>query len=799
MFDNLSIGKRLAAGFGIVLVLVCVLAGWSIYGVGGIVKDAEEVIDGNKLRAEMIQKEVDHLNWAGKVNAMLTDDSVTKLAVQTDPKECAFGKWYYSDARKEAEGLVPELKELFAKVEEPHRRLHNSAIDIGEVFHQADSTLPAFLAEKEVDHLKWIGKVQELFTQNKEELKVQTNDHKCGLGCFIFGDKGQQAANADKEFAQLLEKIKEPHKLLHKSTIGIQEIWQKSHPGLLLTLKDRLDDHRRWAAKVSEGLLAKRKNLGVQLDPHQCAFGKYLEREDTKALMATFPAFKLAVQACDEPHRRLHQSAAKIEEHLRNDEVSEAEKVYRSTTLPCLDEVAKHFGSAVAAEQAILNKQAAARQVFKEKTLPALAKTQGVLQEMQQRAQKLVGNMEAANKIYAEKTKPNLEKVQGLLADIRKTTADNVMTDEQMLEQAQSTRWGVIILSGIVGVMGIAFAMLIGGAIVKALSAVAQSLKAGSEQVAAASAQVASGSQSMAEGASEQASSLEEISSSLEEMTSMTRQNADNSNQASQMATSAQQAATQGAEAMNRMGEAIDRIKTSSDETAKIVKTIDEIAFQTNLLALNAAVEAARAGEAGKGFAVVAEEVRNLAQRSAEAAKTTANLIEESQKNAEHGVGVSSEVGTILSQIGEQVSKVTTVISEVTAASTEQAQGIEQINKAVAQMDQVTQSNASSAEESASASEELSGQASEMQIIVSDLNKLIGGIAEKSLETKKNETVSKREPRAQHILERPTAINHEVRHSFASPAMSSQTAIRDLPSLLPSEIVPLNDEELADF
>jgi methyl-accepting chemotaxis protein len=169
---------------------------------------------------------------------------------------------------------------------------------------------------------------------------------------------------------------------------------------------------------------------------------------------------------------------------------------------------------------------------------------------------------------------------------------------------------------------------------------------------------------------------------------------------------------------MQSLSAAVDRIKQSADATAKIVKTIDEIAFQTNLLALNAAVEAARAGDAGKGFAVVAEEVRNLAMRSAEAAKNTAELIEGSVKNAVEGVTINQEVLANLEEINKQVNQVSEVMAEIAAASDQQSQGVEQINSAIGQMNQVTQQTAANSEESAAAAEELSGQSEEMVSLV---------------------------------------------------------------------------------
>ncbi len=266
------------------------------------------------------------------------------------------------------------------------------------------------------------------------------------------------------------------------------------------------------------------------------------------------------------------------------------------------------------------------------------------------------------------------------------------------------------------------------------ISRVVSQLSEGADQVASASGQVSSASQSLAEGATEQAAGLQETSSSLEEMASMTKQNAANAQQANLLSSEARKSADTGTEAMSRMNDAIKQIQKSSDETANIIKVIDEIAFQTNLLALNAAVEAARAGEAGKGFAVVAEEVRNLAMRSAEAAKNTANMIQGSVKNANNGVDIADEVTKVLGEIVGNVGKATDLVSEIAAASQEQAQGIDQVNTAVAQMDKVTQQNAANAEESASASEQLSAQAETMNDMVNELAALVGGAARATTE-----------------------------------------------------------------
>jgi len=307
------------------------------------------------------------------------------------------------------------------------------------------------------------------------------------------------------------------------------------------------------------------------------------------------------------------------------------------------------------------------------------------------------------------------------------------------------------------------------------------------DQVKSASGEISGGAQSLAEGSNTQASSLEEVSSSLEEMSSMTKQNADNSNQAKILATEAKEAANEGDSSMKKMAQAIRDIKESSDNTAKIIKSIDDIAFQTNLLALNAAVEAARAGEAGKGFAVVAEEVRNLAMRSAEAAKNTANMIEESVKNADGGVKITEEVAKSLSRIVDRAGKVGDLIAEIAAASNEQALGIEQVNTAVASMNQVTQQNAANSEESASAAEELSSQAAELANMVSEfkLSSVGGGGHSMPKHTL---------PKPQH---RPVVAALPDKSKKAA-GISGKSA-KPAKAVNASEVIPLDDDELSEF
>jgi methyl-accepting chemotaxis protein len=302
------------------------------------------------------------------------------------------------------------------------------------------------------------------------------------------------------------------------------------------------------------------------------------------------------------------------------------------------------------------------------------------------------------------------------------------------------------------------------------LNQVLGQVQSSGEQIASGSTQVSDSSQSLSQGATEQASSLEEITSSMTEMSSQTKQNAENAAQANQLSAQARDAAEKGNDQMKEMTVAMDDINASGQNISKIIKVIDEIAFQTNLLALNAAVEAARAGQHGKGFAVVAEEVRNLAARSAQAARETADLIEGSVSKAENGVDIAQRTAEALSEIVGGITKTTDLVAEIAAASNEQSQGIGQINQGLNQIESVTQQNTANAEESAAAAEELASQAQHLRQLL-----------------------------AQFQLRNKMETAHFELAANESPARKTQSRQQQAEEAEPTEAIALDDKEFGKY
>ncbi len=394
-----------------------------------------------------------------------------------------------------------------------------------------------------------------------------------------------------------------------------------------------------------------------------------------------------------------------------------------------------------------------------------------------------------------EHWKENVNLISQLDATRTKIMKDSDRLLSQVSSDLNSSRKKNLILNitvvALTIVILVVVAAFLGRSITQPINDVAYKMKDGANEIEMAVVQVAESSQSLAEGVSKQAASLEEISSSLEEMSSMTKQNAENASQADAMMTEATKVVGKADEFMSKLKKAMDIITEASEETSKIIKTIDEIAFQTNLLALNAAVEAARAGEAGAGFAVVADEVRSLAMRSAEAAKNTADLIEGTLLKVKEGSDLAEETGKAFSEVTQIAAKVANLVAEISTASREQSEGVAQISKAIQEIGDVVQTTAANSEESASASQAMKEHVKKIKSLVGKLLALVYGSSEIDNGTSAT-------PSTLASLQKKTLQLPKQKKGTKPPARVSKKT--DSVEASPEEIIPLDeDKDFEDF
>ncbi len=548
--------------------------------------------------------------------------------------------------------------------------------------------------------------------------------------------KFQEAANSYVQISHAIDQygISDP-----KQLIGDIERFQKEHYRLVQQVF-----HLVYFRQSFEGG-----------DNHEtCNLGQFMQ-----SFQAHHPDIAKAIELIREPHRRFHEAVKKVQSTMNKANLSDADVMY-------------------------------AQVVYEQEMAQAMKFVFANLETMAKMAYEVDGKYEEGRQILFGSLMTSLRENTGLLKDI---VQFNLKEADVLTQESVATGNTVKWISAVSAVVGILIALVLGcfmtRSIVRPINRIIDGISNGADEVASAAGQVASASQSLAQGSSEQAASIEETSASLEEMSSMTQQNANNAAEANRLMGRTAQIVTEANQAMQALIASMGEISRASEDTSKIIKTIDEIAFQTNLLALNAAVEAARAGEAGAGFAVVADEVRNLAMRAAEAAKTTASLIEETVKKVKNGSEIVAKTNTTFVEVANSTTKASELVGEIASASHEQAQGISQVNVAVTEMDKVTQQTAATAEESASASEELTAQAEQMKAMVEELLLMIRGNTGKTITISSESAGSSDAPRS--MKTKALAVRKEGK--------APQRHLPAASEVKPDELIPFDEDELKNF
>ncbi len=773
---DVKLTGKFGVGFGSLLLLLLLISGWAIWGISGIVHNAEVVIDGNKLRGELVQRELDHLKWAGAVNALLSDEKITELTVQTDPEKCGFGKWYYGEGRKAAEELVPDLKNMLAEIEEPHRLLHQSAVGIIDNFQQTHAGLIKTMAEQLQDHIAWVGAVSENLAIEAGGLYLYQNEVRSAVGQALsliaaYANDESLGGTVERQSAAMKALSVMRYGQSGKEYFWLKDIQAKMlmHPHAPQLVGKTLSDLKDPAGKRFFNEMVQIANNygegfvtyfwpkpGSEKPVPKVSFvkeykpwgwiigtGVYLNEKDEKLLaraddFAAGKPYSLGIQTdptkCDFGRFLGSRETAKLTAGFPE---------FKKALDACRAPHKRLHGYAIEIEKLVTEvKLDEAIGIFAQKIEPELVELQRYLRSAIEAEESLRARAQKANEIYATETLPNLHKVEELLDSLVETTEKNIMTDKVMLAAAGETRSGVIIMVLVALPLGIILAIVISRGLIGPLRKGVHFSEA-----------IANGDLSQQldldqkDEVGQLANALNSMIFKLKEVVNNVKVASENVTNGGQQMRSSSEGMSQGA---TEQAASAEEVSSSMEQMAANVRQNADNAMQTEKIARISASDAQEGGEAvtqtvtamkeiASKISIIEEIARqtNLlalnaaieAARAGEHGKGFAVVASEVRKLAERSQGAAAEIGELsnssvevaekaglmLTKMVPDIQRTAELVQEIASASREQDTGVDQINTAIQQLDKVIQQNASVAEEMAATSEELSSQSELLQ------------------------------------------------------------------------------------
>jgi len=666
-FKNMKMGLKLGVGFGSLVLFLVVLACTGYFSIRGIMSDAEDMIAGTTLEEFAKEKEIDHLKWVAHLTDFMYDMNIKKMELATDPIKCALGKFLYGEERKQAEDLVPSLAPVFKAMEGPHRRLHESAVEIEKLMHKVN--IPVFLDSAysaEIAHMDWVEKVREDIEAKKSAISVTTDPTKCAFGKWLRSPEFIELCREYPELSAMAEQISGAHRQLHESGGEINRKMKKGdYAGALEIVNARTIKDER---KVRE-ILRRMQDWAGKI---------HADQQKAKKVFA-----QITVPAMKEVQHQLHLVKVEVGKQMTSQEELQGNAKRSSMIIAIISIIAVLLGIGFA----ILIARGIVGPVNKGVDFARKMSEGDLTQTIDMDQQDELGILAAALNTMSA----NLRKI---FTDINEGMETLSSSSTELSAISQQVTSGADTTAGKTNNVATA----------------AEEMNANMSSVAAAMEQASTNVSTVASGAEEMSATIAEIAKNAENAKEIT-----------------DQAVAQGKSASERINE----LGKAAQEVGKVTDTINAISSQTNLLALNATIEAARAGDAGKGFAVVANEIKALAQQTASATGEIAAKITGIQDSTGATVTEINEIARINGEVDEIVSTIATAVEQQASTTQEIAEniaqassGISEVNENVAQTSEVSGTITKDIVEVNEASSEMSNSSAQVQQSADELSSL---------------------------------------------------------------------------